>query len=220
MTAYNYAASTFTAMVGNIDANVLRQEIATALPGPAAVLFSGRKGLHFIDDDSAADPRYRIDFDGTLTAPEKTTLDGVVAAHVGPSAPAAAGAEILRIIHTWYRNDNSQVYIPFGGWDGESLDPASIDVRILLPGDYRLLEIQVWHTDPSPSGNTVFSLRKDGSEIASKSVAMSTAYQMYTYDFRAEDNEILQHEEVVIGCKPQNNSPGRIRCWTIWEGLT
>ncbi len=214
MTAYTYALSEFTSLVADVGHLVLREEIAAAIPGVA--LHPRRVGCRFIDD--AADPTYQCDFDGTLDAGEETALDGVIADHVGPAAPAGTPGAELNHQHVWDPNTNVLRYIPWRT-EEESTSVGSGKVRNFFSGPLQLLEIVAWSVGSSGTGISIFGLHRNNNATPSATVTetMGSTDTPVLWDFRGESGTTVSDlEAAAISCDPQNDPGGDIVAWSRW----
>ena len=214
MTAYTYVKSAFTSLVADIGHRTLRETIAAAIATPA--LRGGRSGARFIDD--LADPLYQIDFDGTLSAGQETTLDGIVAAHVGPAAGPSPGAIEFTHQHVWDQSGVTSLrYIPW--YDhAETANIASKGVRQFFSGQVKLLEIVAWAVDNAPA-STEFALHlnNDTSPVASVTFNMASINVPYLFDFRGEsDTTAADLEAIAISFDPTGNPNGDVIAFSRW----
>lgn len=212
MTDYQYDLSEFLVVPSDdVDAMVLKESIEADIP--AQVL----QRCYFIDDDTAPDPRFRFRFAGTLSGGEETTLDGIVAAHLGPYARPSTDSGTFWTEHRWDPESGSSRYIPWIG-ETESALITNPNVQWYLPGPCRLLRAVMWNT-----GTTLIYLTDLGLHInnnttaqAEVSVNMNALNTPFDFDFRREDNLTVDGEAVALNVAPGGNPAGSLVLMVEW----
>lgn len=209
MATYDHNLSAFVAMSGNIDSNVLRLEVAAAIP--STELKWGHIGARFISPTV-----FRFDFNGTLDAGEQTDLSDVVAAHAGPAAASNGGATFA-LEHKWDTSTASLVYMPtmFSMTEAATKNPP--DVRLWLPA-CKLIHVTAAADNTAPDSTTI-GLLIDGTQISTVTVDMDASDKSFDFDFREKVNETTAGLKTNLSFDPSTNPNGDVRVLSLWERL-
>lgn len=214
MTDYTYNLSDFVAMSGNVDGMVLRETCAADIP--AHVL----QRCFFTEDTTAPDPEFLFRFDGTLSGAEQTTLNGIVAAHLGPYTMPTNGSSYWHW-HRWDTTVSTKVYIP---WEGntESGTITAQAQRAFLPGPFRLLHIRAWITGADAMDSTTFGLHINNDTTAQSTVTtdMAAIDTPYDFDFRRKNNLTVEAQAVALSCDPATDPNGDVFAISVWGRAT
>ncbi len=211
MTAYNYPFSEFTSLSGDLGRRVLAADVAASIPGVA--LRPGRRGARFIDDTGQADPRVQFNFDGTLSGSEKTTLDGIVAAHTGQAPREPLAGTTLSWIYRWNMNSGSKRYLSW--YDTNESGIITDDrIRMFLPGSYRLVEFVAWSVSGSP-GSTKFGvhINNDGAASAIATRVMSASTTPYHFPF---NYDVPFGVPIAVSCDPSSSTSNEMVAVSTW----
>lgn len=220
MTTYTYPLSDFTAVVGNIDVGWLRRQISASSISKS--LQAGKAGLCFIQDNTAPDPNYQFDFDGALSAGEETTLDGLVAAHIGPypwGTDQQLGSQrpFQVYLHNYATLEAGKLYIPWFGDDAEAALESFL--QYFLGPIHSLIRVELWSLD-SATGVTTVGLHIDGEETpqASKQLTLGSTMTTYMFDFTSLSNLTVGAQSVALSVDVEF-APGTIVVRSIWDRM-
>ncbi len=212
MTAYTYAESDFVALTGGatVDTRCLRNAVAAGIS--AKPLKPGYAGACWINDD--ADPTYQFDFVGTLSGAEETTLDGIVAAHIGPCMLAGDFIQA----HMWDPTSNAKRYLPWGNSDNDATSITWSTTRMWLPMAYRLMRVKIWSTDGAPGSGSIVGLHINSNTTPQSSVTLNMAAEdtPYTADFSTESNLTVESQAVALSFHPGTGTP-TMTAWSLWR---
>lgn len=212
MTDYVYPLSDFLVVPSsNVDAQVLKETIAADIS--AQVLQS----CYFINDSADPDPDYRFRFAGTLTGGEETTLDGIVAAHLGPYTRPSTDSGTWWTQHRWEPGSGAKRYIPWIG-ETESALITNPNVQWYLPGPCRLLRAVMWNVGGTVIFSTALGIHIDNNTTAQAevSVTMNALNTPFGFDFRRKDNLTVDGNAVALSVSPGDNPAGSLILMVEW----